>query len=246
MKINSDLCVNCGKCTMYCPISAIKKDDGIVNIDFDECCECGNCLRSNICPTNAIYQQELEFPRTVRSILSDPVTPAPGSGIVGRGTEEIKTNDVTGYLKEGWIGVAVEMGRPLTGARFCDVEKVAMAISKYEPEYQQVNPTTQFIVNQKIGKFREEILQEKVISAILEFAIKPEKLLELLKTLEEVSNEIDCVFSLDISSIGNEQGIFPHIEIIEKAGYKMYPNGKINLGLGRANDSIQGNKKEEK
>ncbi len=32
---------------------------GGVQIDLDECVECGVCLRWRVCPTDSIYQQEL-------------------------------------------------------------------------------------------------------------------------------------------------------------------------------------------
>jgi len=35
-------------------------------IDEDECVECSVCLRSGCCPTEALYQPELVWPRTVR------------------------------------------------------------------------------------------------------------------------------------------------------------------------------------
>ena len=112
MRINKDLCVNCGMCMNRCPVSAIKKTDKVVDIDFDECVECGVCLRSNVCPKKAIYQQPLEYPRSVRSLMSDVLTIAPESGISGRGTEEMKTNEVTGRFPDGTVGIAVELGRP--------------------------------------------------------------------------------------------------------------------------------------
>ena len=56
MKINKELCVNCGMCINRCPVSAIRKVDKVVDIDFDACVECGVCLRSNVCKKKAIYQ----------------------------------------------------------------------------------------------------------------------------------------------------------------------------------------------
>ncbi len=116
MLIDEEKCIACGECLPWCPVGAISLDDVAV-IDLDECAECGNCLRNADCPTDALYQQELTWPRTVRSILSDPLTIATESGISGRGTEEMKTNEVTGRFKRGEVGIGIEVGRPVTGAR---------------------------------------------------------------------------------------------------------------------------------
>ena len=91
MRINKDLCVNCGLCMIRCPLLPLKKTDKLEEIDFDECVECGVCLRAHVCPKKAIYQQPLEYPRSVRSLMSDVLTIAPESGISGRGTEEMKS-----------------------------------------------------------------------------------------------------------------------------------------------------------
>ena len=115
MLIDSDLCIGCGRCSDYCPVDAISVDrkNKTAEINLDECVECGNCLRQAKCPKDALYQQELTWPRSVRSVLSDPLTITEESGIAGRGTEEMKTNDVTGRFKRGFVGVAIEMGRPI-------------------------------------------------------------------------------------------------------------------------------------
>ena len=67
----------------------------------DLCAECSACKRANVCPNDAFYQQPLVWPRTVRSILSDVLTVCVESGISGRGTEEMKTNEVTGRYRRG-------------------------------------------------------------------------------------------------------------------------------------------------
>ena len=153
MKIDQDLCIGCGQCIPYCPVGAIIENDDTSDIDLDECVECGNCLRMASCPVDAIYQQELSWPRTVRSILSDPLTVAEESGISGRGTEEMKTNEVTGRFKLGTVGIGIEVGRPVTGARFYDVEKVARAVAKLGVEFEKINPTTSLMSDPGTGKF---------------------------------------------------------------------------------------------
>lgn len=233
MKIDQDLCIGCGQCVPYCPVDAIALEDELANIDLDECAECGDCLRMAGCPVDAIYQQELAWPRTVRSILSDPLTVAAESGISGRGTEEMKTNEVTGRFKLGTVGIGIEVGRPVTGARFYDVEKIAQAVAKLGVEFERVNPTTSLMSDPSTGKFKDDVLNEKVLSAILEFAIKPEQLSDLFDALGKVSKEIDAVFSLDVATRIAPDGSVPTDPYIEKSGLWIAPNGKTNVGLGK-------------
>lgn len=234
MKIDEDLCIGCGQCYPYCPVGAISLEDDLAEIDFDECAECGNCLRMADCPVDAIYQQELEWPRIVRSILSDPLTVAAESGIPGRGTEEMKTNEVTGRFKPGLVAVAIEIGRPVTGTRFYDVEKVAQAVAELgEIEFEKINPTTSLMSDPNTGKFKEDILNEKALTTILEFAIKPEQMSQLFDNLKRVSGEIDAVFSLDIATRLNPDESNPTAPLIADSGLWVAPNGKTNVGLGR-------------
>ncbi len=233
MRIDSDECSGCGQCIPYCPVGAISMDDDVSEIDFDECTECGNCLRLADCPVDAIWQQELVWPRTIRSIFSDPLTIAEESGISGRGTEEMKTNEVTGRFQFGFVGIAIEFGRPILGARFYDIEKVARAVSALGVEYEKENPTTSLMSDPGTGKFKDDVLPEKVLSAILEFKLDLKKLPELFEVLKKVSKKIETVFSLDIVTRVNPDGSIPTEPFIEAAGLKVAQNGKTNVGLGR-------------
>jgi NAD-dependent dihydropyrimidine dehydrogenase PreA subunit len=233
MLIDQEKCIACGQCEVYCPVGAITIGDEHAEIDFDECTECYNCLRMADCPTDAIYQQKLEWPRIVRSVLSDVLTIAPESGISGRGTEEMKTNEVTGRFKHGWAGVGIEVGRPALGARFYDVEKIAMAMAKLGVEFEACNPTTSLMSDVKTGRFKEDVLKEKVLSAIIEFSVPIEKLLQVFDGLKEVSQRIETVFSLCIASRVADSGEVPTHEIMRKNNIWFAPNGKTNVGLGR-------------
>jgi ferredoxin len=132
-------------------------DDGVSRVDLDECVECGNCLRSAHCPTDAIYQQELVYPRTVRSLMSDVLTIAEESQISGRGTEEMKTNEVTGRFQLGGAGIAIEVGRPCLGTRLSDVEKIAQAVAGLGATFEPQNPVTSMMSDTSTGKFRDDL-----------------------------------------------------------------------------------------
>ena len=234
MQINKETCIDCGICVNRCPVAAIKDDTSVgVQIDLDECVECGVCKRWNVCPTESIYQQELTWPRTVRSIMSDVLTIAEESQISGRGTEEMKTNEVTGRFKRGWVGMAMELGRPGVATRMYDVEKLAMAVAKEDVEFEKQNPVTSMMSNPKTGKFKDELLNERVLSAIIEFAVPEAKVPTIIKCLQEVAPELNTVFSFDICSKVDENGTVPHVKIVEDLGLWISPNAKTNVGLGR-------------
>ena len=233
MQIDQELCIECGQCIPYCPVGAIYSGDDATDIDFDECVECGSCLRCADCPTDAIHQQELEYPRTVRSLMSDVLTIAEESKISGRGTEEMKTNEVTGRFKLGDAGVAIEVGRPVLATRLYDVEKIAMEVAKFGAEFEPLNPTTSMMADKKTGKFREELLNEKVLSAIIEFCVRLDQLPELFKILERVAGEIESVFSLDLATRLAPDGSVPTDPYVAQAGLWIARNGKTNVGLGR-------------
>ncbi len=145
----------------------------------------------------------------------------------------MKTNDVTGRYRPGMSGIAVEMGRPGISTSFRDIQTVSMAVAKLGVEFEPRNPLTVVMTDPKAGKFKEEVLGERVLSAILEFRIGNDLLKGVLKTLKEVSTRIDTVFSLDLISRVNKDGSIPNASIAREAGFTPRPNTKTNIGLGR-------------
>jgi len=129
--------------------------------------------------------------------------------------------------------LVIEMGRPGIGAYFRDIERVAMAIAKLNPHFEKENPVTQLMVDPKTGKMRDDVLNEKVLSAIIEIKTRLEKIPDFLHTLEEVQKEVDTVISIGVASKCRPDGTIPHEEWIKKAGYPFSANGKTNIGLGR-------------
>ena len=263
MEIDKEKCVGCGNCHAICTMGVITLDtDGKSIVNQEKCVECFTCHRvlrnegyppwfvralrkvlslfrlgylaeADVCPTGAITPPELKWPRSIRAFFSDPTTVHPGTGVPGRGTDEIKSNDVTGRLRKGEAGLVVEMGRPGTGAYFRDVERVAMALAPLQPHFEAENPVTQLMADVKTGKIKDDVLNEKVLSAIIEIKTSLEKIPALLQALERVSREVDTVISVGVASRCLPDGTLPHEEWVRKAGYPLSPNGKTNLGLGR-------------
>lgn len=234
MYVNQDLCVGCGLCVPYCPVGAITVTDRKASIDRDACVECSCCQRSGACRKNALTAEELKMPRGIRSTMSDVFTVFEDTGVSGRGTEEMKTNEVTGRFKPGWVGMAVEVGRPVAACTFRQVQQIAVALAETGlVEFETCNPITQMMKDNKTGYFREDILDERVYSAILEFPMEISKLPQLLQVIGEVAKKTDTLFSLDVASVTLDGQAEKVRQIIEQCGVAVRPNGKVNLGLGR-------------
>jgi NAD-dependent dihydropyrimidine dehydrogenase PreA subunit len=239
MLIRKDLCVGCGRCQPYCPAEAIGFEDAKSSVDQEKCYECGTCLRSEICPVQAIEESPyvFEYPRALRKFFSDPNATHALTGIAGRGTEESKTNDVTNRVGPDEVGVAVEFGRPTLGMDLANIQKVTRAlakvgISKIEPE----NPFNDMIQTHETGDLKPELMTERVLSAIMEFKVKRDQLAHVLRTIKQASREVDSVFVVDVYTRLEDEVTIPRevLETIEAEGYTWRPNAKINMGLGRA------------
>lgn len=243
-------------------------------IDRDECVECYACYNGlskenlnptlvrtmrkifqmmrlrfdpepDVCPTNAFEPDELVWPRVVRRAFSDPRVPHESTGIEGRGTEEVKTNDVSGRVKEGEVGFTIEFGRPGVGARFHEIERMSMKLAAAGVTFEKKNPVTTLMTDQTTGRLREDILQEKVMSAILEIKTTIDKTEEIIRLVKEVESEIDTVVALGVGvrcdANGDENVVAP---ILERLGYELH-RAKTNVGLGRITnpDAVQAEQK---
>ena len=232
MFIDDDKCIGCESCINWCPMGAIKMGEATAAIDQQECVECNVCRRVEICPVDAFVQPPLEWPRSVRAIYSDPLNVHKETGLAGRGTEEIKTNDVTGRFRRGIAGVAIEVGRPGVGAKLKELEKLSMALARYGVEFEPKNPLTN-LINPQTGQLPAEIREEKVLSAIIEFAVEETKLLDVLALIKETAKGLETMISMDVACRAAEDGTWPCARILKEAGIFYRPNAKINVGLGK-------------
>ena len=125
MYIDQELCKKCVDCVPVCPVGAIKISDKKITIDYEMCVECGVCRRLNICANGAIKRVDpIPYPRILRAAFSDPMHRHESTDVLGRGTEEMKTNDVKNEFTAEVIGFSVELGRPGVGAYLRELDKI--------------------------------------------------------------------------------------------------------------------------
>jgi NAD-dependent dihydropyrimidine dehydrogenase PreA subunit len=233
MYIDKELCEKCLDCLPVCPMAAILVKDREVVIDYEECVECGVCRRLRLCPENAIQQvEEIPYPRIIRAAFSDPTVTHETTGVAGRGTEEMKTNDITNNFKRGEIGFSIELGRPGVGAYLKDLEKVVKKVTSMGAIFAKDNPVIPLITDPTTGSLRPEILGEKVLSAIVEFVADETKALDFVDELERFLNaELDTVATMSVIARADEDGNSDFLQRLKENGQEPYPNGKVNIGM---------------
>lgn len=262
MLVDKKKCIGCANCVPVCPMGVIYIGaDKLAKIEEDTCVECHTCYRGmsvenlpprpvrflrrcltavglrfqpepDICPTGALTPDDLVWPRTVRREFSDPQMPHGSTGGGGRGTKEVKTNELTGRVKDGEANVTVEFGRPGVGAYFRDVDKSAGKLASIGVVFEPDNPVTHLMADAKEGRIREDVLDEKVLSCILEFKVGLDKLTEILDTIEAFAPTLDTVISLGVAVRCDERGDHPVREKLAGMGYNAW-RAKVNMGLGR-------------
>ena len=232
MKIKEELCIGCGNCVLICPTNAIKMIENKAIINDILCVECNVCYRNANCPVKAIRTKRLKWPRSVRNSFSDVVSTHKLTGVPGRGTEEMKTNDITNRFGLGEIGISIEIGRPGVGTCLRNVDLFVKPLTKIGVEYEEASPITALLTEDRT-KIKEDIKNERVLSAIIEFKIPYEKIDSVIKIIREVEKKIDTVFTVGvISRVLNGKDI-PIIDVLAKKGYQINPNAKVNIGLGK-------------
>jgi len=169
----------------------------------------------------------------VRRAFSDPRATHESTGVQGRGTEEVKTNDVTHRVQRGEVGFTIEFGRPGVGVWFRDIQKMTMALAKANVPFEKKNPMTLLISDVTTGALKPDILNEKVLSAIVEIKVPVDRTEEIIRLVHEVEKDVDSVVALGVGTRcaenGEEKVVAP---ILERMGYRI-ERAKTNAGLGR-------------
>src|SRR5438552_2580710 len=199
----------------------------------------------DVCPTAAFAPEDLEWPRVVRRAFSDPRVPHESTGVQGRGTEEVKTNDVSGRVQKGEVGFTIEFGRPGVGVWFHEIQKMAWALAKAGVAFEKKNPVTSLMSDVSTGTLREDILGEKILSAIVEIKVPVARNEEIIGLVREVEKQIDTVIAIGVGTRCDEHGEDHMVApVLERLGYKL-ERAKTNAGLGRITNLADEPKKEE-
>jgi hypothetical protein len=88
-------------------------------------------------------------------------------------------------------------------------------------------------VDEEKGLLNPEVLNEKVLSAIVEFKLPIEEVPAVLLRLNEVQGQLNTVFSVDLICKVMPDDSVPIVPVMRELGISMSVNGKNNMNLGR-------------
>jgi hypothetical protein len=118
------------------------------------------------------------------------------------------------------------------GVRFRDIERMTLALAELNIQFEANNPVTHMMSNRQTGKLRDDILDEKVLSAIVEFKTPVALMKSVLRLVEEVSRKLETVVAVGVSTRCDARGDSVLDGVLQEEGITAV-RGKTNLGLGK-------------
>jgi hypothetical protein len=194
-------------------------------------------MRHTICPSDAFEPTELTtYIKQFQHVISDAAeTHGIKKGTTGRGGKEVKTQDVTGRIKQGQVGITIDMGRPGLGVYLRDVEKVAMALigAGVVMPPSDKSPLGSLMQDPASGELVPEYLDYHFHSLLMEGTTTTEQLPVVLKALKEVETKIETVFAVGLVMHVDKNCYNSALDCLDDLDIPKPHRGKVNLGLGR-------------
>jgi len=145
----------------------------------------------------------------------------------------MKTNDVTRRYRPGQVGLTLELGRPGTGAKLGDVEAVTRVLAGLGMRLEPANPLSELVVDRELGLLDPRVVNERVLSAVVECAVPAPRLAEVLTRVRRVATALATVMSVGITFVSEGEDGSTVQAALSRLGLEASPNGKVNVGLGR-------------
>ena len=139
---------------------------------------------------------------------------------------------MTGRVSEGEAGFTIEFGRPTVGVRFRDIEVVTRALAESGVVFESQNPVTHLMTTPTTGEIQSDVLDEKILSAIVEFKAEIGRVPEILRIVTETAKTTETVISIGVSTRCDGEGKNELEKTLDEHGFPFW-RGKTNLGLGR-------------
>src|SRR6202030_1142518 len=96
------------------------------------------------------------------------------------------------------VGFTIEFGRPGVGVWFRDLQTICWALAHAGVSFEKRNPVTSLMSDVATGNIREDVLNEKVLSAIIEIKVPVERTEEIIRLVWDVEKQIDTVVALGV------------------------------------------------
>lgn len=224
-----DNCSGCGSCLPFCPQAAISlTDEGLAFVNRGLCVECGVCNDTeHICPL-ASFEEDQDEIALVKQYFGRLVSNIPGEKGVGRGGGlDVKNNDVTGTLPDDKVVIRLEFNRPGGGIKFKYVEELRDHLKILGWDI-GISRRHQKLLDRGIDSLA---LEQRILSAYLEFIIEPERLPDLINEGLKFIKGKDIWISINAActiKVAEQLQV-----VLEKTQLETETVAKFNLGLGR-------------
>jgi hypothetical protein len=95
------------------------------------------------------------------------------------------------------------------------------------------------------GTLREDIMGEKLMSAIVEIKVPVARTEEIVRLVWEVEKQVDTVVALGVGTRCDADGEDLVVaQVLERLGYKLQ-RAKTNTGLGRISNAVESELKKQ-